>query len=1279
MPTARADVDSVTEDGPTVADGNVITGANVSDANNTDGVADTRGADGASVTAISFGANVGVVGLALAGTYGSLTMNANGSYSYTLNNANAAVQGLDGNDTLTEVFNYTITDGDGDQSPTTLTVTINGSDDPITIDGLSVAGPDLTVDEDDLSDGSSPNNAALTQSGTFTVNGVDGIASIRIGGVETSVGQTFTSAFGTFTITSLSAPANGSATAITVGYSYVLTDNTAHANAAGENFITETFSVAVTDTDGSTDTDQVEVRIIDDVPTAAINKTGQGVSIDESSGNQIDSNDANGPFAVFDGITNKGDDPDVDGTGAIQFATNASAIVNFTGTNLGADGGTRTFSLTTSNPAGGVDSGLDVTDGTSIFLFVEGSLVVGRVGATEGTAATGVAAFALSIGSTGQVSMVQYLSVKHTNTASKDESVSIVDGALVAVLTATDSDGDTNSASTQIGSLISFQDDAPVITAAENINIQNSGDVAHTGKFTFDVGSDGPLPTNNEIKSVTFTAVVNGVTVHATAPLTEASETATTATYNFSFTYNTGGSNIATNNGTLVFDKIAGTYTVDLDKPISGISVQSVQAGQAPVFFDYPLPPAGPGGDVGEGIAVVELGTDFFIQFTGQSNVTTPNSNFGIDDFWSGGAQSEVKISSTAIGVFGNSVQSPDVLDYNFYTANPGANLGAPTASAGTVFVKIAQFNGAEDFVVTLKLADPSALGAIIYRTFVVNGNDVLTTAPAGYPALGTNEGYIIFEPNDYQSLANVPDNYQVVGMQLRSSSEGVQSTVGEVYNFSGAIGAADVTPTSFSSAGGGDTGTNDNDVFKIIDIGVLRTTTTNQTATLNFNVTITDGDGDELSQALVATINQNADAVSTIVLPPSSTTALPIVLDGNGDGVISFIDQTAGVTFDYNGDGVGESTAWVGAGDAILVRDADGNGTVSGASEFVFGDEGITDMQVLAREYGSVLDANDADFAKFGVWQDANSNGITDAGEYRSLSDAGIVSIGLVSDGIAYAAANGEVSVAGQSLYTKADGSTGIVADAAFATGGAPVAASRTSDPIRTSNVTTSVIAAALVGLAVEENLAAAPDSNLAKNSNVDGEYPVVTADVEASTVADDAMDTTSASNVEQDVGQKTNDVANSTRAADDFEAVHSFRDAPMSQMSDLLADSNDTAGSDASAPAFNFGGDQVMHSMLDIAAFTAPAEASENAAIPLPMEDAVREAMPDLMVDRLIDAFTAEVGTPANDAGDGAGDSELLAGVLNQGIDAFHISPMASNDISVSHQYEMASVSHG
>src|SRR5207342_3242611 len=190
----------------------------------------------------------------------------------------------------------------------------------------------------------------------------------------------------------------------------------------------------------------------------------------------------------------------------------------------------------------------------------------------------------------------------------------------------------------------------------------------------------------------------------------------------------------------------------------AGISVDSVQNGSTPVFLTYPLPPAGPGGDLANGIAVVGLASDLFIQFTGQSDVTTPAADFGLNDLWGGGSQSEVKISSTSIGVFGNSVQDSDVLDYNFYATDPGANLGPPTTSAGVVFIKISQFNGAEDFVVTLKLADPATPGTFIERTFVINADDVLTTAPPGYPPLTNGTGFIIFEPNDYQSLANVPD-----------------------------------------------------------------------------------------------------------------------------------------------------------------------------------------------------------------------------------------------------------------------------------------------------------------------------------------------------------------------------------------------------------------------------------------------------------------------------------------------------------------------------------------
>ena len=122
-----------------------------------------------------------------------------------------------------------------------------------------------------------------------------------------------------------------------------------------------------------------------------------------------------------------------------------------------------------------------------------------------------------------------------------------------------------------------------------------------------------------------------------------------------------------------------------------------------------------------------------------------------------------------------------------------------------------------------------------------------------------------------------------------------------------------------------------------------------------------------------------------------------------------------------------------------MLAIDLNGNSKVDGGREIAFGGGGLTDLQGLAATYDTnhdgVLDAADADFAKFGVWQDADGDGVSDAGEFQTLGEAGIASISLVSDGVAYTAANGDVTVAGSSTYTRADGTTGTVADAAFAT----------------------------------------------------------------------------------------------------------------------------------------------------------------------------------------------------------------------------------------------------
>ena len=123
-PTANADIDSVKEDGSLLADGNVLTGTGGSDVNGTDGVADIAGADG--IASISW---TGVVAGQVSGSYGTLTVGTDGSYSYALNNALAAVQSLDDGESLEETFTYTITDGDGDTSTATLKVAVNGTND----------------------------------------------------------------------------------------------------------------------------------------------------------------------------------------------------------------------------------------------------------------------------------------------------------------------------------------------------------------------------------------------------------------------------------------------------------------------------------------------------------------------------------------------------------------------------------------------------------------------------------------------------------------------------------------------------------------------------------------------------------------------------------------------------------------------------------------------------------------------------------------------------------------------------------------------------------------------------------------------------------------------------------------------------------------------------------------------------------------------------------------------------------------------------------------------
>ncbi|MEM7011644.1 MAG: Ig-like domain-containing protein [Verrucomicrobiota bacterium] len=191
------------------------------------------------------------------------------------------------------------------------------------------------------------------------------------------------------------------------------------------------------------------------------------------------------------------------------------------------------------------------------------------------------------------------------------------------------------------------------------------------------------------------------------------------------------------------------------------------------------------------------------------------------------------------------------------------------------------------------------------------------------------------------------------------------------------------------------------------------------------FEVTLIDAEG-----------NSSLRARSTVMVSLSTP---PVAIDLDGDGV-EYLGVEEGVQLDVDGDGLREQSAWVAPDDAILIYDRDNDGDISGREEYAFADygsPGATDLEGLRAGFDTdddlMLTANDAEFEAFKLWQDGNADGAVDEGELRSLTEAGVESIGLRSDGVSYRAANGDVLVHGEAEVNFADGSQGIAADASF------------------------------------------------------------------------------------------------------------------------------------------------------------------------------------------------------------------------------------------------------
>ncbi|MFH1913792.1 MAG: Ig-like domain-containing protein, partial [Pseudomonadota bacterium] len=238
-PVAVADTAQAFEDGPAVS-GNVLDNDYDIDVNDTLSVA-------------AVGGDPAKVGTEVAGRFGILVINADGTYTYTVDNDNQAVQKLGVDQSATDRFTYTVTDQNGSTRSTTLTVTVNGVND----------APMAVADEAVILEGGNRVTGNV-RANDYDIDG-DRTTVTEVNGETGSVGTVIQGSYGTIVIN-----ANGS-------YTY-RPDNSLDAikSLGQDDTLTEEFSYTLSD--GSlTDTTTLTITIlgVNDAPELSFSGSDQ--------------------------------------------------------------------------------------------------------------------------------------------------------------------------------------------------------------------------------------------------------------------------------------------------------------------------------------------------------------------------------------------------------------------------------------------------------------------------------------------------------------------------------------------------------------------------------------------------------------------------------------------------------------------------------------------------------------------------------------------------------------------------------------------------------------------------------------------------------------------------------------------------------------------------------------------------------------------------------------------------------------------------------------------
>jgi VCBS repeat-containing protein len=234
------------------------------------------------------------------GTYGTLVIHKDGTYTYTLNNSDSDTNALAQDEAAQDVFTYTISDPFHAQSSTTLSINIIGSNDaPTAFADSTSTDEDTAINITVLANDTDPDHNHVLSVGTFDPTSTDG-ATVSLNG-------------------------NG-----TLHYDPTVALNHLRQGAS----VDDTFSYTVADEHGATSMTTVTVHVtgVNDSPTAVVDNaiTNEDTAVDINVvANDTDPDDgAVLSVAGFDFFSANGATISLNGDGTLQYDPTSSAIID---------------------------------------------------------------------------------------------------------------------------------------------------------------------------------------------------------------------------------------------------------------------------------------------------------------------------------------------------------------------------------------------------------------------------------------------------------------------------------------------------------------------------------------------------------------------------------------------------------------------------------------------------------------------------------------------------------------------------------------------------------------------------------------------------------------------------------------------------------------------------------------------------------------------------------------------------------------------------------------